>query len=91
MKVGKPCKYDQDPGGNLALLGNIILCLLIHVPILLFFFSGGKNNFVMMADPNQLENILRAEGKYPVRDTNMTPNMQWLTTKSKYPVGFGTK
>ena len=45
----------------------------------------------MMADPNQLENILRAEGKYPVRDTNMTPNMQWLTTKSKYPVGFGTK
>ena len=54
-------------------------------------FSGGKNNFVMLADPNELENILRAEGKYPERDANMTPNMRWLATKLKYPVGFGAR
>ena len=54
-------------------------------------FSGGKNNFVVMADPNQLENILRAEGKYPDRDANITPNVRWLVTKLKYPVGFGTR
>ena len=45
----------------------------------------------MMADPNQLENILRAEGKYPDRDANISPNIRWLVTKLKYPVGFGTR
>ena len=54
-------------------------------------FSGGNNNFVMMADPNQLENILRAEGKYPNRDSNFTPTLEWFQTKSKYPVAFGAK
>ena len=45
----------------------------------------------MMADPNELEKILRAEGKYPDRDANFTPSLEWLQTKSKYPVAFGAK
>ena len=57
---------------------------------IIIIFSGG-NNFVMMADPNQLENILRAEGKYPDRDANISPNIRWLATKLKYPVGFGAR
>jgi hypothetical protein len=63
----------------------------IHVPVLLTYNSGGKNNFVVMADPNQLENILRAEGKYPDRDASISPSIRWLQTKSKYPVAFGVK
>lgn len=46
---------------------------------------------MVIADPNQLENILRAEGKYPARDANFTPNMAWIITKSNYPVAFGNR
>lgn len=52
--------------------------------------SGGKN-FVYMADPNSLESILRAEGKYPRRENTQTPNMEWLITKLKSPVPFAIK
>ena len=47
---------------------------------------AGGNNFVVMADPNLLETILRAEGKYPRRDTTLSSNMAWLMTKLDYPV-----
>ena len=53
--------------------------------------TGGQNNFVVMADPNFLEAVLRAEGKYPVRDSNFTPNMEWISTKLKYPPAFSVK
>ena len=43
---------------------------------------------MMMADPNHLESILRAEGKYPTRDSNFSPNFKWIQTKLKYPVTF---
>ena len=46
---------------------------------------AGGNNFVHMANPNHLETILRAEGKYPQRENNVTPNMAWILNKLKYP------
>ena len=55
------------------------------------YFCSDGNNVVMMADPNELENILRAEGKYPDRDANFTESVKWFQTKSKYPVAFAVK
>ena len=55
--------------------------------IFVLCFVGGKN-FVVMADPNQLETVLRAEGKYPRRETILSPNMAWLMTKLNYPVSL---
>ena len=51
----------------------------------------GNNNFVVMADPNHLENVLRAEGKYPVRDVNFTPRLAWIMTNLGYPPSFASR
>ena len=62
--------------------------------VLLYIYistCAGGNNFVMISDPNQLENILRAKGKYPRRDNNMSPNTEWLLTRLNYPVQFSLK
>ena len=67
------------------------LCIAYSKILIFFCFSTGGNNFVMMTDLNQLENILRAEGKYPRRDNNLSPNMEWLLTRSNYPVQFALK
>ena len=55
--------------------------------IFVLCFAGG-NNIVVMADPNLLETVLRAEGKYPRRETFLSPNMAWLMTKLNYPVSM---
>jgi hypothetical protein len=51
----------------------------------LIFFKGG-NNFVYIANPNALEIILRAEGKYPRRETNLSPYIQWILNKQNFAV-----
>ena len=66
----------------------IVLKLLIWL-IIIIFNGIGSNNFVYLADPCCLENILRAEGKYPRRDINVTPNTEWLLTDMGYPVTIG--
>ena len=63
----------------------------IEDKIHLSFLTGGQNNFVVMADPNHLEAVLRAEGKYPDRDTNFSPNLEWIITKLNYPPAFAIK
>ena len=51
--------------------------------------SSGVGKFVVVADPTVVEEVLRAEGKYPVRDKTITPQMKWLVAQSGYPPGFG--
>ena len=48
-------------------------------------FEGG-NNFVYIANPNALEIILRAEGKYPRRDASISPYIQWILNKQNFAV-----
>ena len=33
---------------------------------------------VLVKDPSIIERVLRAEGKYPIRDTTFSPNIVWL-------------
>ena len=65
--------------------------ILYKILLITLIFLTGNNNFVMTTDPNHLENILRAEGKYPMRDNNSLPNMEWIIKDLKYPVMFGTQ
>ena len=44
-----------------------------------------------MANPDMLENILRAEGQYPRRDNTLTPNVAWMAKKLKVLAAFGVK
>ena len=44
-----------------------------------------------MANPNMLENILRAEGKYPRRENTLSPNLEWILAKLKLPPPFAIK
>ena len=41
---------------------------------------------VLINDPNSFEAILRAEGKYPVRDSTFTPGMQWFYKQFNMPI-----
>ena len=52
---------------------------------------SGVGKFVVVADPNVLEEVLRAEGQYPVRDETITPQMKWLAEQSGFPSGFGSE
>ena len=51
----------------------------------------GGNRFVYMANPNMLENILRAEGRYPRRENTLSPNLEWILAKLKLPPPFAIK
>ena len=44
-----------------------------------------------MANPNMLENILRAEGRYPRRENTLSPNLEWILAKLKLPQPFAIK
>ena len=44
-----------------------------------------------MANPNMLENILRAEGRYPRRENTLSPNLEWILAKLKLPPPFAIK
>ena len=39
-----------------------------------------------IANPNALENVLRAEGKYPRREANLSPYIQWILNKQNFAV-----
>ena len=41
---------------------------------------------MFMADPKRFENIVRVEEKYPRRDNNLSPNIEWIGNKLKHPV-----
>lgn len=45
----------------------------------------GGSKFVFMADPSCMENILRAEGKYPRRDAILPAKVEWLLAEMGYP------
>ena len=51
----------------------------------------GNGNFVLVADPNALEEILRAEGKYPERDRTITPRVKWFTNQFNQPSFFANE
>ena len=58
---------------------------------ILFVHTTGGRDMVLISDPNSLEAILRAEGKYPMRDTSVTPRMTWLLKKLNYPIFLANK
>ena len=33
---------------------------------------------VLVKDPSIIEVVIRAEGKYPIRDTMVSPNFAWI-------------
>ena len=41
-------------------------------------YSYVGNNIAVTKDPNAIESVLRAEGKYPVRDSDSTVKLRWL-------------
>ncbi len=43
---------------------------------------------VMVADPNVLEEVLRAEGKYPIRDKLFSPKVSWFLNQIGRPAGL---
>ena len=45
-----------------------------------------SGNFVYIADPNTIEDVLRAEGKYPTRVQNMDDRVAWFFTHLGYKV-----
>lgn len=44
-----------------------------------------------MANPNMLENILRAEGRHPRRENTLSPNLEWIMAKLNLPPPFAIK
>ena len=44
-----------------------------------------------MADPNALENVLRSEGKYPRRETNLSSNLQWMLNQQNFAIPLAFK
>ena len=44
-----------------------------------------------MANPHMLENIMRAEGKYPRRENTLSPNLEWILAKLNLPAPFAVK
>ena len=48
----------------------VILCCVICI---------AGNRFVLIRDPQSIEDVLRAEGKYPDRNQTMTSGIRWLT------------
>ena len=49
------------------------------------------NTTVVFKDPDALEMVLRAEGKYPQRDLIATPRLKWIIEKGmkvSCPIGF---
>ena len=48
------------------------------------------NKMVLIKDPDSIEDILRAEGKYPRRDLTFSEGMKWLTEhRLKEPTSVG--
>ena len=47
------------------------------------------NRFVVIRDPQSIEDVLRAEGRYPDRNQTMTAGIRWLTeNRAKQPSPF---
>ena len=57
-------------------------CLYSYVVVSL---PTGGSNFVFMADPSCMENILRAEGKHPRREATLSSKVDWLLSEMGYP------
>ncbi len=68
-------------------LYSLILC--IQFEFILIFSTIGSNYMVILKDPASIENVLRTEGRYPVRDTMFSANTAWLIKhRAKAPVIF---
>ena len=52
-------------------------------------FVTGNSNIVVISDPNELEKLLRAEGKHPERDKGLESNVAWLLNSMNLEVGLG--
>ena len=70
--------------------GMIMMNTYMHSYNVKIIYVGG-NRFVYMANPNMLENILRAEGRYPRRENTLSPNLEWILAKLKLPPPFAIK
>ena len=46
----------------------------------------GRNNFVYISDPNAMESIFRVEGKYPRKETTLSPRINWIMNKLDFAV-----
>lgn len=57
----------------------ILTTLSILIPTSVYCFALYiDSNVVVLKDPNVLEYIIRAEGKYPVRDNLFSEKLAWL-------------
>ena len=63
-----------------------IIIVINNVGAVVYAFSKGGNNFVYMSNPNALANVLRSEGKYPRRETNLSPYIQWILDKQNFAI-----
>ncbi len=63
--------------------------MLFIIIIIIIIMGAGSHYIVVLKDPTVIENVLRAEGKYPVRDTVFTPKFAWLfKNRGKAPITF---
>lgn len=54
------------------------LSILILPVFIVLHYTYIDSNVVVLKDPNVLEYIIRAEGKYPVRDNLFSEKLAWL-------------
>ena len=59
-------------------------CIIIIVGVIV------GNRFVVIRDPQSIEDVLRAEGRYPDRNQTKIAGLRWLLEKrAKQPSPFG--